>query len=307
MDAGLSLLQAGVGEWRSQADVFNELFLVFLGLGTLVGVVVVAYTLYNAYIYRETGQEDDDEDRPTLGELPTGDKGGKGKKLFLSFAISAIIVISLVVYSYMLLLYVEEGPNADPEAELEVDVEGYQFGWDFEYENGITTTNEMVIPADRVVYIDVTARNVWHTFGVSELRVKSDAIPGQTSTTWFSVDEPTDPDDPYVAECFELCGTGHSDMMADIYVLPPDEFDEWYEENAPDDDEESVQVSISDNVDQYNWDTTQASVDSEAPTEESIDSSEASIDPDASIGSIGTVGNVLTPLATTTSTGVLHG
>lgn len=282
MDVGLSLLQAGVGEWRSQADVFNELFLVFLGLGTLVGIVVVAYTLYNAYVYRDTGADDDGEDRPMLGELPTGDKGGKGKKLFLSFGISAIIVISLVVYSYMLLLYVEEGPDSDPEAEIEVDVEGFQFGWEFQYENGITTTDEMVIPAGEVVYIDVTARNVWHTFGVSELRVKSDAIPGQTSTTWFTAEEGT-----YVAECFELCGSGHSDMDAEIIALPPDEFEEWYEENAPDDDEESVEASAPDDV---------GSLDGDG-----IDSNEPGIDAPTTPATI-----VTSPWATFT-TGVLHG
>ena len=236
-------LQVRPGEWRTQADVFGEIFFVFLALGTLVGVVVVAYTLYNAYKYRENGQpEDVDEDRPTLGELPTGDDGGKGKKLFLSFGISAIIVISLVVYAYTLLIYVESGPDVDPEAELEVDVEGYQFGWEFEYPNGHSVDNELRVPADRVVYLHVTSRDVWHNFGAPELRIKADSIPGETATTWFLEEETG----TYTAECFELCGTGHSYMKADIIVMEPDEFEEWYEGTDPEADEDEGQGEEAD-------------------------------------------------------------
>ncbi|PSP83957.1 cytochrome c oxidase subunit II, partial [Halobacteriales archaeon QH_8_68_33] len=85
---------------RAPAEVFQRIFLVFLGLGTLVGTVVISYTLYNAYKYRyrEDADPAPDADRPELGEVPEG--GGKGKKLFLSFGLSAIIVLSLVAWTY---------------------------------------------------------------------------------------------------------------------------------------------------------------------------------------------------------------
>ncbi|MEF8781221.1 MAG: cytochrome c oxidase subunit II [Haloferacaceae archaeon] len=229
------LLQVQPGEWRSQVNVFDELFLAFVGLGTLVGIVVVSYTLYNALKYRDgggSGPADDEADRPVLGELPTGEGGKKSRKLFLSFGLSAVIVISLVVYSYTLLIYVESGPDVEPESELEVDVVGYQFGWEFQYPNGHAVDNELRVPADQVVRLHVTSRDVWHSFGVPELRVKSDAIPGQTSTTWFSVDE----SGTYTAECFELCGAGHSYMKAEIVVMEPAAFEEWYAGTGPDGD-----------------------------------------------------------------------
>lgn len=219
------LLQVLPGEWRTQAAVFDEIFLVFLVIGTLVGIVVVTYTLYNAYKYRDDGEPaSPDENRPELGELPTGDKSGKGKKLFLSFGISAIIVISLVVYAYTLLLYVESGPQVEQDAELEIDVVGYQFGWEFQYPNGHSMDNEMRVPADKVVRLDATSRDVWHNFGSPDLRIKTDAIPGETSSTWFAAEEPG----TYNAECFELCGSGHSYMEADIIVMEPAAFEEWY-------------------------------------------------------------------------------
>ncbi|MDY6764461.1 MAG: cytochrome c oxidase subunit II, partial [Halobacteria archaeon] len=56
------------------------------------------------------------------------------------------------------------------------------------------------------------------------LRVKTDAIPGQTTTTWFVANETG----TYQAQCFELCGTGHSFMDAQVVVMEQEEFEEWY-------------------------------------------------------------------------------
>ena len=55
----LVLQQQASGSWRTQSEVFSEIFLVFLAIGTVVGVVVIAYTLYNGYRYRDTGEEPD--------------------------------------------------------------------------------------------------------------------------------------------------------------------------------------------------------------------------------------------------------
>lgn len=213
------------GEWGTQSQLFELIFSVFLVLGTIVGVVVITYTLYNAYKYRDRGEASGEVDRPVLGELPTGEGGGR--KLFLSFFISAIIVISLIVWTYGALLYVETGPaEQGTEENLDVDVVGFQFGWTFEYPNGYEANNELRVPVDHVVTLTVTADDVWHNFGIPELNVKADAIPGQTTETWFIAEETGE----YEAWCFELCGVGHSDMVADVIVMEPEEFEEWYED-----------------------------------------------------------------------------
>jgi cytochrome c oxidase subunit 2 len=218
---------AGTGGIRAPAEVFNSIFVVFLGLGTLVGVVVITYTLYNAYKYRyqEDNDPDPDADRPELGELPHS--GGKGKKLFLSFGLSAIIVLSLIVWTYASLIYIETQPAQATEEGadvLDVDVEGYQFGWDFTYPNGHTTST-LYVPADTVINLSVTSRDVFHNFGIPDQRVKTDAIPGQTTNAWFVAEETGSTE----AACYELCGQGHSYMNAEVVVMEPDEFDDWYE------------------------------------------------------------------------------
>lgn len=231
----ITLEHAVPSNWRAQSAVFSEIFFVFLVIGTLVGTVVVAYTLYHVYKYRDGGEETEgDADRPQLGELPSGQQGGKSKKLFMSFGLSAILVISLVVYSYGLLLYVEQGPSEEVEGgeNMAIEVTGYQFGWEFEYPNGHTTQNTLRVPQgeNQMIRLHVTSRDVWHAFGASELRLKADAIPGQTDSTWFIADETG----TYQIQCYELCGVGHSQMVGEIVVMEQEEFDEWYDGTGSD-------------------------------------------------------------------------
>ena len=222
---------AGVGGIRAPAEVFQRIFLVFLGLGTLVGTVVISYTLYNAYKYRyrEDADPAPDADRPELGEVPEG--GGKGKKLFLSFGLSAIIVLSLVAWTYGALVMVEDGGVAQAEGDvdsIDVRVEGYQFGWEFIYPNGHVEDSQaggkLYVPADTVVNLTVTSQDVHHNFGIPDLRIKSDAIPGQTTDAWFVAEETG----THTANCYELCGQGHSYMDAEVVVMEEAQFQDWY-------------------------------------------------------------------------------
>jgi len=242
------LQSGGIVPKGTRVTVFEQLYWVFTILGTIVGVVVIGYMMYSAYKYRDDsgGAEKSAEDRPQLGEVPTG--GGKGRKLFLSFVLSAIVVLSLIVWSYGTLLYVEDAAAenaAEPEVEDPVDVivVGYRFGWTFAYEGGNETlqvgnqTWEGVtiigddergvlrVPADRQVRLTVTSRDVWHNIGIPELRAKTDAIPGQTTTTWV---EGSDPGATYTAKCYELCGAQHSYMNAEVVVMSQEEFGSWY-------------------------------------------------------------------------------
>ncbi|SFK78194.1 cytochrome c oxidase subunit 2 [Halogranum rubrum] len=221
--AGVPLHSQGLLPSGSRIAVFSEIFTVFLVLGTFVGVLVIGYMLYNAYRYRDGDHRTDDADRPVLGELP-GDSGG-GRKLLFSFSLSAIVVVSLIVWTYGALLDVESvsAQSADADNGVDVRVEGYQFGWRFVYLNGYQS-NELRVPADTTVRLSVTSDDVFHNFGIPALRVKMDAIPGQTTETWFVADDPG----TYQANCYELCGAGHSFMNAPVVVMEPDEYDAWY-------------------------------------------------------------------------------
>lgn len=234
MDALLVVLQNGVVPRGSRVEVFRQIYQVFLVLGTIVSIVVLGYMLVNAYRYRASGEpsESDAVARPKLGEIPQG--GGGGKKLFLSFSLSAIVVISLIVWTYGTLLYVEQNPPVeDPEEGdfiMEVNVTGVQFQWTFEYrtvpghQDGLEVTNNLVVPNGADVKLYVTSTDVFHNFGVPSLRVKADAIPKETTETWFTAEQVG----RYPAHCYELCGVGHSYMDGNVTVLEKSEFDKWY-------------------------------------------------------------------------------
>ncbi|WP_248903946.1 cytochrome c oxidase subunit II [Halocatena marina] len=219
---------------KTMHDIFSNIFRVFLILGTLVGVVVISYMVYNAFKYRENVDEqlesesytelesklESDVDRPQLGELPSG--SGGGKKLGVSFFFSAVIVISLIVWTYGLLMDVEGGPP-DTADQIEVKVVGQQFSWQFIYPNGHTSST-LRVPEGKTVRLSITSRDVFHNFGISAFDLKADAIPGQTTDTWFQPQETG----TYQAKCFELCGEGHSTMESEVIVMKPDKFDKWY-------------------------------------------------------------------------------
>jgi cytochrome c oxidase subunit 2 len=210
---------------KTMEEIFPNIFRVFLLVGTLVGIVVIGYMIYNAYKYRAGAERASelDVDRPQLGELPEG--GGGGKKLALSLTLSAIVVIFLIGWTYTLLLNVEGAPPGDDQ--IEVRVEGFRFGWQFIYPNGHTTT-KLRVPEGRVVELTVTSRDVIHNLGIPAFNFKTDAIPGQTTDVWFIPDETG----TYRVQCFELCGLGHSTMETQVIVMEPEKFDKWYANTA---------------------------------------------------------------------------
>jgi len=209
------------GGTRAPADVFDNIYWVFLLLGTLVGVVVIGYTMYNALKYRAKGDDSTPKDEsivPGLGELPTG--SGGGKKLFVSFFLSAVIVVTLVIWTYLALLYVESGPQ---ETDMTVDVVGGQFSWTFVYPNGYKT-DTLRVPVNHSVRLNVTSMDVMHNIGIPAFNAKTDAIPGQTTKTWLHPKQTG----TFKAVCYELCGSGHSNMRSDVIVMPKQEYDQWY-------------------------------------------------------------------------------
>lgn len=246
MSPGIPLLRHTVAQTsRTPVEIFDQIYLVFLVLGTLVGTVVISYTVYNAYKYRaqspdEEGRYDIEETaedegektiaRPQVGEIPTGSGKGGGKKLFVSFAISAVIVLSLIVYAYTLFLYIEDTDSLGDGGEdpLEVDVTAQQFKFQYTYPDG-RTTDELRVPKDRPVVVNVTSKDVMHNFGVPGLRVKKDAIPNQYNEAWFEAEETG----THEVICYELCGTGHSSMRGQqVIVMEQDEFQNWYDSEA---------------------------------------------------------------------------
>jgi cytochrome c oxidase subunit 2 len=87
----------------------------------------------------------------------------------------------------------------------------------------VVSVNDMHLPLGRPVIVQLSARDVIHSFGAPAMRVKQDAIPGIGIPVWFT---PTLPGVFDIA-CSQLCGLGHYRMRAVITVTSSDDFASW--------------------------------------------------------------------------------
>ena len=99
----------------------------------------------------------------------------------------------------------------------------------------VTTLNQLYLPANRQIIVKLRSKDVIHSFGVPEFRVKQDAIPGYTIPVYFIADVTTEemrtrtgkPEFQYEIACAQLCGLGHYRMRGFVTVQAAGEFDKW--------------------------------------------------------------------------------
>jgi cytochrome c oxidase subunit 2 len=92
----------------------------------------------------------------------------------------------------------------------------------------ITTVNQLNVPVDRPVLVHLASKDVIHSFGLFEMRVKQDAIPGMEIPVWFTPSRIGE----YEIACSQLCGIGHFRMRGFINVMTADNFRNFLAEEA---------------------------------------------------------------------------
>ena len=129
-------------------------------------------------------------------------------------------------------------PDADPRA-LRVEVLAQQWAWNFRYAGAdglfntaddVVTLNDLRVPVDRPVYLQLTSKDVVHSLYLPNFRTKVDAIPGTVTRLWF------EPKETGVFEigCAQHCGTWHYRMRGELTVLGADAFAGWTARAAED-------------------------------------------------------------------------
>src|SRR5687767_6095081 len=101
-----------------------------------------------------------------------------------------------------------------------------------------TTMDQLYLPANTQINVKLPSKDVIHSFGVPELRVKQDAVPGYTIPIWFIPTVTTaemrtrkgNPEFQYEIACAQLCGLGHARMRGFVTVQTEGEFQTWMEE-----------------------------------------------------------------------------
>lgn len=88
------------------------------------------------------------------------------------------------------------------------------------------SSNEVHLPLNKDVILDITSKDVIHSFALHPMRIGQDAIPGTSSPVWFRPIKSGE----YELVCGQLCGSGHYAMRAAVVVDPPDAYADWLKE-----------------------------------------------------------------------------
>ncbi len=90
----------------------------------------------------------------------------------------------------------------------------------------ITTINQLNLPVNKPVIVYLSSKDVIHSFGLPEMRVKQDAMPGMQIPVWWV---PTVVGD-YEIACSQLCGLGHYRMRGFVKIQSAEEFQAFLKE-----------------------------------------------------------------------------
>jgi cytochrome c oxidase subunit II len=174
----------------------------------------------------------------------------------LEVAWTLIPVLILVVISIPSFRLLKEQIVA-PKADLTIKATGLAWYWKFEYPKDVAggfefetrmltdeerakaiasgkatkedmprllaVDNEVVVPVNKVVVVQVTGADVIHAFSVQSFGVKVDAVPGRLNQVWFKATK----EGVYYGQCQELCGKDHAFMPLAIRVVSEEKYAAW--------------------------------------------------------------------------------
>jgi cytochrome c oxidase subunit 2 len=188
------------------------------------------------------------------GANPTASyTGAKGKiSKGLEVAVAAVEIVLLVFFAIPAWAKRVNAFPAENEAVV-VRVLGEQFAWNVQYpgpdgkfgrtdpklvasdnplgldrtdangKDDVTTINQLNLPVDRPILVHLSSKDVIHSFGLYEMRVKQDAIPGMDIPVWFVPNRVGE----YEITCSQLCGLGHYRMRGFVTIQSQADFQTW--------------------------------------------------------------------------------
>lgn len=181
--------------------------------------------------------------------------------------IGVALLEGVLLFGFSVPLWAKRVENIPPEKDaVVVEVTAEQFAWNIHYpgpdgifgrrdvalldmqtnplgldrsspggKDDVVTLNQLYLPVNRPVIVKLRSKDVIHSFGVPEFRVKQDAVPGFTVPIWFTPTVTTEemrrqkgnPEFQYEIACAQLCGLGHYRMRGFVTVQSQDEFAAW--------------------------------------------------------------------------------
>ncbi|MDQ6711806.1 MAG: cytochrome c oxidase subunit II [Candidatus Dormibacteraeota bacterium] len=181
-------------------NVYTSIFWIAMAVLVIVGGLLV----YAALRFRRTNDRE------------PAQVHGNPRLEILWTAIPVVIVSFLFVRTTLRMDYVRNGP---PPAQT-IQVTGIQWAWSFKYPNGKTSFGTLTIPVGQVVRLQVTSKDVLHSFWVPRLGGQIYAKPGYQNSGWIEASQTGS----YYGQCNELCGVSHYAMTLQVNAVSADQY-----------------------------------------------------------------------------------
>ena len=157
--------------------------------------------------------------------------------------VPVVILVAIAVPSFKLLFLQLTIPPAD----VTVKATGKQWYWSYSYPDSkfefdslmlkdnerkadqprlLAVDNEMVVPVNKVIRVQVIGAEVIHAFAVPSFGIKIDAVPGRLNETWFKATR----EGVYYGQCSELCGRDHAFMPIAVRVVNDRDYAAWLDQ-----------------------------------------------------------------------------
>jgi cytochrome c oxidase subunit II len=198
----------------SQAVPIDIMFKSHFIMEAFLFAFIMVIMLYSVVVFRR--RPDDMEDGPHI-------HGHTGLEIAWTI-IPTIIVVGFGIYGTVVLGDITK----EQDNELVVTAMGQQWAWSFEYPEQDIKSNRLVVPVDQPILLQLESADVLHSFWVPEFRVKQDLVPGETKLLRIT---PTKLGN-YRLRCAEICGTSHSQMLADVQVVSQADFEQFLVDSA---------------------------------------------------------------------------
>jgi cytochrome c oxidase subunit II len=189
-----------------------SLFWILLAMSSVVFLIVEGLLIYNV-VHHAKGPED--EDIPPQQYRQYVIEG-----IYTGLPILIVIIIFILTLGTIRAI-AAPAPKA---SDLKLHVIGHRWWWEFDYPDlNIKTANELHIPVNTTVQIDLDSLDVIHSFYVPQLSGKTDVVPGVTNHMWLYGDHVGE----FHGQCAEFCGVNHANMRFTVFVDSKADFDAW--------------------------------------------------------------------------------
>ena len=172
-----------------------------------------------------------DPDNPgDLSVEPLPEQTHGNLRLEILWTIIPTLILGIISAFTLVAIFDLERVDADDDG-LRVTVVAQQWWWEFQYHlDGNTdsspdfvTPGELVIPVDQQVPLQITSRDVIHSFWIPQLNGKKDGVPGRYHDWLIEASRPG----RYLGACTEFCGLSHGYMRMYTIALETDEWNAW--------------------------------------------------------------------------------